>query len=217
MTDLLQGLIIAGFTLAFFSLLYRENIFYRIAEHMYIGLGIGYVLFQGFDRVIAYVWTPVTTRGEWIWIVPFILGLLIYTRYIKSINWVSKWPMALIIGSGTGLAMGGLVGTMIVGLIVSTITLDFTNISNIVFLIITVTGIAYFLLTREHTGTLGYVTKLGRFCLMAAFGGSMASNVNSFCSRLGGVIETLVIYPGYYMTALALILVVADSIILKKK
>jgi len=31
------------------------------------------------------------------------------------------------------------------------------------------------------------------------------------------VIETLVTYPGYYMTALAFILVLADSMILKKK
>jgi hypothetical protein len=204
-------------SLAIFSLLYRENIFYRIAEHMYIGLGIGYILFQGFDRLIAYVWIPVTTKGEYFWLIPFIFGILVFTRFIPGYSWISKWPMSLVIGSGTGLAMGGLVAVMIVGLIVQTITLDFSNLSNILFLLITTATIIYFILTREHTGVLGYMAKFGRIALMGAFGGAMASNVNSFTSRLGGVIQILVTYPGYYVTVLAIILVALDALVLNKK
>lgn len=215
--ELIHGLVVAGCALAVFSILYKETIVFRVAEHIYIGLGIGYVLFQGVDRVIKYVWTPVTTKGEWIWMIPLILGLLIYTRFIPSLRWISRWPMALVIGSGVGLAMGGLVATMIVSLIVKTITLDFTNVSNIIFLIITFTCIAYFILTKEHTGNLGYITKVGRFFMMGAFGASMASNVFSFTSRLGGVVQQLVTYPGYFVTALAFILIVIDTTLLKKE
>lgn len=216
MVDPVIAVITAACALALFSILYKETIVYRIAERTFIGLGIGYVLYQGVDRIIAYVWTPVTTKGEFVWIIPLALGLLIFTRYIPKYNWIAKWPMALIIGTGLGLAMGGLVTTMIVSLIVSTISLNFSNINNIVFLIITVTSISYFLMTKEHKGALGYSTKIGRICLMAAFGGSMASNVNSFVSRLGGVIETLVIYPGYYVTIIAFILIILDATVLKK-
>jgi len=48
-----------------------------------------------------------------------------------------------------------LVVTIIVTLIVKIITLDFTNIGNIIFLIVTFTSIAYFIFTKEHKGVLG--------------------------------------------------------------
>lgn len=213
----LQALIIAGCIVAILSIVYRENLAYRIGEHIYVGLGIGYVLYQGVDRVIAYVWTPIATKGEWIWIVPAILGIMTYTRFWSKYRWISRWPVSLVIGSGVGLAMGGLVATMIVSLIVSTITMNFSNVSNIIFLVAVVTTIAYFIFTKEQTGSMGYVSRVGRIFMMASFGAAMASNLFAFMSLLGGAITPLVKYPGYFVTALALIALAASSVMLKKK
>ncbi len=203
--------------MAILSIIYRENIAFRIGEHIYVGLGIGYVLYQGVDRVIAYVWTPIATKGEWIWILPAILGIATYTRFWRQYRWISRWPVSLVIGSGVGLAMGGLVATMIVGLIVSTITLNFSNVSNIIFLVAVVTTISYFIFTKEQKAGLGCVTRVGRVFMMASFGASMASNLFAFMSLLGGAIAPLVTYPGYYVTIPALVLMIASPVLLRKK
>ena len=51
----------AGLTIAIFSFLYKDNPFFKIAEHLYLGAGMGW-LFQVsvFSVWGPKIWTPVS-------------------------------------------------------------------------------------------------------------------------------------------------------------
>ena len=58
----LLGIWVAAFlTLSIYSVLYRDNPFYRFAEHLFVGVSVGYgivlSIYQGF---IPFAWKPFT-------------------------------------------------------------------------------------------------------------------------------------------------------------
>jgi hypothetical protein len=111
----------ATLTIAIFSFLYRDNPFYRLAEHIYVGMSaaFGVVLFWNQD-----IW-PLLVNGffdylharnyveAYILIVPAALGILMWTQFFPKAAWVSRIPLALVFGIGSGLAITGSVGGLI--------------------------------------------------------------------------------------------------------
>ena len=85
-------------TLAIFSFLLRENPFFRTAEHLFIGLAAGLGIFYGYQTIVSNAWTPLFNPdpGEarkWFLIVPLVLGVLLYTRFLKR-EVISRIPLA---------------------------------------------------------------------------------------------------------------------------
>ena len=90
-------------TLCLFSLLYRENRIYRVAEHIFVGLAGGYAVKAVWSDILKPNWyTPMTADGQWPWMFVLFLGLLYYTMYVKKFAWMSKITLGIVLGLFAG-------------------------------------------------------------------------------------------------------------------
>jgi hypothetical protein len=95
--------IVAFFTLALFSFLYKDNAIYKIAEHIFAGLSAGYYVGLIWDTVIVQqLWDPIIQHHRWSLIIPGILGFLMFARFFKKISWVSRVSLAFVMGTTAG-------------------------------------------------------------------------------------------------------------------
>ncbi len=161
--------------------LYKENPVYRFAEHLYIAVMLAVSLTVNFSNVMRMCITPLM-QGNITMIVPLVLGLMIYAMLIPEYRWVSRYPIALLVGAGFGLGIRGSIGPNIQDAIVSTITrpTDGGAMAWINFLYIAVGLICstlYFLLTYEHSGAMQVPTRIGRLFIMVALGAYFGNTV----------------------------------------
>jgi hypothetical protein len=161
--------------------LYKENPVYRFAEHLYIAVMLAVSLTVNFSNVMRMCITPLM-QGNITMIVPLVLGLMIYAMLIPEYRWVSRYPIALLVGAGFGLGIRGSIGPNIQDAIVSTITrpTDGGAMAWINFLYIAVGLVCstlYFLLTYEHSGALQVPTRVGRLFIMVALGAYFGNTV----------------------------------------
>jgi hypothetical protein len=103
-------------TIAIFSFLYRDNPFFRAAENLFVGLGLGislavtwYSFFKPevYDILVVPAFTPGMTvgRSNLLLLIPIGLGLMILLRMSRSYGWVSRYPMAFLVGYYSGFSI----------------------------------------------------------------------------------------------------------------
>lgn len=190
----------AFLTLAVFSFLYKDNPMYKFAEHLFVGVSAGYFviilwhnglvtnLYQRLADGHAYfLWLD--SSKPW-YIVPGILGLLMFTRFSKKWGWVSRWPIAFYIGIATGLAipleMANRVNRQLYAMMEPINWANFwgtgwldmgAGFSEIIIFVGTVAALIYFYFSKAHTGVFGGAAKLGLWTLMIGFGASFGFTV----------------------------------------
>jgi hypothetical protein len=103
------GLTIGGIlTLAIMSFLYKDNPVYKVAEHLFVGLAAGYYLALEFWQVFRpNLWDPLIQNGRLLNLIPLLLVILLFTRLVEKVAWLSRWSMGLLIGAYSGLAIIG--------------------------------------------------------------------------------------------------------------
>lgn len=102
-------------TLAVFSFLYKDNPFYKFAEHLYVGVSAAYWmslsfwttmvgnLFPRISKTLC-TWFEVPFSGyEWHFFIPLIFGLMLLMRLSPKGAWISRWSLAFIVGTTAGL------------------------------------------------------------------------------------------------------------------
>ncbi|MCI0330581.1 MAG: hypothetical protein L0196_06460 [candidate division Zixibacteria bacterium] len=177
-------------TLAIFSFLYRENPFFRLAEHLLVGLSAGYftvIAVQG--TLVPKVLEPLQA-GDWWVVVPFILIILILGRLTEKTRPASRIPLALIIGAGAGVAVPALLQARILVQLSATMK-PLNSAANIFILVGVITTLVYFFFSREHKGWWGKLATIGTWYLMIFFGATFGNTVMSRISLLIGRLEFL--------------------------
>lgn len=172
-------------TVACYSFLYKENILYRLAEHLFVGIGAGYAIVMGFNSVRNNAWIPLTEKGDYIQLIPIALGVLLFSRFFKSQKWLSRIPMAFIVGSGIALSARGAITSEFVQQIRATI-IPLNSIDNILIVLGTIGVLSYFFFAKRFAAIPGvnYSAKLGRYIMMAAFGAAFGNGVMGRISLL---------------------------------
>ncbi len=100
-------------TIGLYTVLYKENKFYRFWEHVFIGLAAGWALVTVWTDVLSSSWWAKMcgeqadhgkggTMGYWAYIMLLPIGLLAYTVYSKKHNWLSRIPIGIILGLYSG-------------------------------------------------------------------------------------------------------------------
>jgi len=163
-------------TIGIMSFVFKDNPLYRIVENVYVGVSAGHALVLGWINIRDQGITPLTSEGEWSVIIPLLLGLLLYTRYFKDIAWLSRFPLSILVGIGTGLAIRGTIGSQIVNQVKSTV-LPLNNINNAIIVFGTLGVLYYFYFSKEHRGVLKHVSTFGRCVMMVSFGAAFGSTV----------------------------------------
>ncbi len=200
----------AWLTIAIFSFLYKDNPVYKLAEHVFIGVAAGYFVALEYRNVfLPNLWNPLIERWGSIdgmtLLMPFALGLLLFTRFSPKISWLSRWSMAALIGSYSGLAIiGALQGDLVAQIRANILPLYPTQgitgsglfyflevIKNPLIILGLVATLIYFFFSREHKGAIGVASRIGIWFLMISFGASFGYTVMSRVSLLIGRLHFL--------------------------
>jgi len=100
--------------LGLYSVLYRENKFYRFWEHVFLGLAAGYSILFIWSEVLKSQWWDkmvgstadaagsTATMGYPLYILMIPIGLMGYFVFNKKYNWISKVPIGIILGLYSG-------------------------------------------------------------------------------------------------------------------
>jgi len=191
----LIGTWLAGFlTLAILSFLYKDNPFYKLAEHLYVGVSAGYwvIYVWGFD-----VW-PMLVDGfrrqtgveKWILLVPGALGVIMLSRWFPRIGWLSRWSIAFTVGIGAGLGVTANLQGFVVPQIEATLLpisgFNVVSINNLILVVGVISTILYFYFSKPHKGALGGAAKVGIVFIMISFGASFGYTLMARISLLIG-------------------------------
>ncbi|HZW49643.1 MAG TPA: hypothetical protein VFF80_05860 [Bacillota bacterium] len=185
----------AFITVSFLSFVFwNDSPFYKYVQSAYLGVAAGVTVVVGWGNIKNQVITPLT-NGDFSMVVPIILGCLLLIRLIPGLNWVARYPVAVLVAGGAGLGLANTVQAQFVSQI-KTALLPLNSIDNVIMFVGLIAVLAFFFLTGRTTHTiekykLGWLTYLGRIVLMIAFGASFGTTVMGRCSILIGRLQFL--------------------------
>lgn len=214
-TDHLALWVGAALTLMIFSFLYKDNPFYKFAEHLFVGVSAAYWMVVGFwttlvpngigkvfpDLVTPFLPNMTDKEPHYFFLIPILLGLMMLTRLVGNIGWISRWPMALIIGFSAGTNLTRYLQSDFIHQVHSSslplIVLEsgsfalIPTISNLVLVLGVLAALIYFFFSLEHKGVVGGISKFGIWILMVTFGAAFGYTVMARISLLLGRFEFL--------------------------
>lgn len=188
--------IAAFFTIAIFSFLYKDNPLYKTAESIVVGVAAGYFTILLFwTSLKPKFWDQITVHHKWWYVIPGILGLMMYFRFSKKYAWISRYPLCLYIGIGSGIAIPLSLQTFVLRQLEATmLPVKFNTaagINNFLIVVMVVSGLIYFFFSMEHKGVVGKTATLGIWIIMVGFGASFGYTVMARVSLLIGRIQYL--------------------------
>lgn len=69
-------------TFCIFSFLYKDNPFYKFAEHLFVGVSVGYSISISYHNVLyPDLIVPLFKHGQLLYIVPLLFGLCYFARF----------------------------------------------------------------------------------------------------------------------------------------
>ena len=180
-------------TLAIYSMLYRENPVYRLAEHIFIGAAAGYSVYYAWSQVLKPLWWDRITGGEWHWVLALVAGSMFYFIYSQRYVWISRIIFGSLLGLIAGAAFKGFAGINIDRIYASFKPVYGPGMSvgdsvnNLLFIVVLLTIMAYFFFSFEHKNAATRApARMGRWFLMFAFGAMFGSTVMARMSLLIG-------------------------------
>ncbi len=203
-----------------YSFVFKDNLLYRFAEHMYVGTAAGYSIGLALDSLNRTAFIPLSKGISYLYlIIPIILGLLFFFKYSKKYYWVARYGVGLNMAVGTALALRTAPMANIIQQINATIlplwtANPLTTLNNWLLVLITIGGLTYFIFTifpkaEGKPSTLGTVYKIfftiGIYGMMVGFGALFA---NTIMTRVGFIISIILLYlqPQPYASLTAIIL-----------
>jgi hypothetical protein len=215
----------AFLTLGIFSFLYKDNPWYKLTEAIFVGISAGYwfvVLFwDNFHGKFwvgageySFAWLGALITGSekpsidgnvdlMLW-VGAVLGFLMLLRLVPKVGWLSRWPLAFVVGATAGFWLINYFSSNVMAQVQATMAPIFSTefgagfdasayaiVGSLVIFIGTFSGLIYFFFSKAHTGAFGGTAKVGIFFLMVTFGASFGYTVMSRMSLLIGRIDYL--------------------------
>ena len=185
-------------TLCIYSFLYRDNPFYRFAEHLFVGISVGYGIVLSIHQGLVPLalkpfWAAVTGESfsGLIKLIPIGIGLLFFARLSPRHAWLIRYPIAILIGFGSGIAIPNMLranifeqtrGTIEPFAAIQAGTIPSAEIVGAVIgAILMVVGVVctltYFFFSVEHRGPVKWISKVGIAFLMIGFGSAFGNTV----------------------------------------
>jgi hypothetical protein len=202
-------------TLMIFSFLYKDNPFYKFAEHLFVGVSAAYWMVQGFwatliPNLMGDLWPssvgfaiPALANNEPnLWkLFPLAFSILLLLRLVPPLAHFSRMAMGLAIGFAAGTNLTRYLTSDFVAQIQHTmnpiVVMQDGNIafgasfSNLFLTIGVLAGLIYFFFSKEHTGAFGRLSRFGIYVLMISFGAAFGYTVMARISLLTGRMEFL--------------------------
>jgi hypothetical protein len=179
----IQIWISTGLTLCILSFLYRDNPFYKFAEHLFVGISAGYYIALAYQETLKPNLFEPLGQGNIIRWGALLLSILMFTRFSTRISWLSRWPLAFVVGTYAGInvvSFGS--GDLIIQLqatMLDVVRGGWLGFSNLLLVVGLASSLLYFYFSREHRGALGVMSRIGVWFLMVSFGASFGYTVMS--------------------------------------
>jgi hypothetical protein len=101
------------FTIGLFSVLYKENKFYRFCEHVFLGLASGWAAVVMWAETLSSIWYDkmmgtidesgkAASGGQWLYAFLLPLAAMSYFVFNRKHNWMSRIPLGIILGVWSG-------------------------------------------------------------------------------------------------------------------
>lgn len=180
-------------TLAIYSTLWKENEAFNIAQSLFVGLAAAHALVLGYQNVVQSAWAPIVTEGRYVFIIPIVLGVLLFARFVPSITWASRVSMAFLVGSAAGVTIRGALLSDLKAQLLNTISMSWDSVDNVLFLIMVMCTLGYFFFV-ERKATAGLqrgIRTVGSYTMMIAFGAALSYTVMARLSLLIGRLQYL--------------------------
>jgi hypothetical protein len=184
--------IAALLTLAIYSFLYKDNPFYKVAENIFVGVSAGYwAVILWFNYAWPNLFEPVIIRGNFVYLIPIVVGFMMFAPLIPKISWLIRIPLTFTMG----VAMALVILQRIQGEIFPQLQATFLPLSGVSFLQLisnlliifgVISTLIYFYFSKAHKGVLGILAKVGIWFMMIAFGASFGYTVMARISLLIG-------------------------------
>jgi len=201
------GLIVGSFvSIGAYSVLIGENPLGKFTENLYMGILGGFIFATNWDYIRTSAINPVL-QGNYVFIIALLLSAMLFSRLKPEWLWLARYPVAVTVGAGLGLAIRTTVMADFLGQITATI-LPLNSINNLVMIVGTVTAAAYFIFTAKMEGPYKYVNRTGQIFLLVAFGVTYGQTVSfRFELVIGRLVDML--RPEVAMYTYAMLLLVA--------
>jgi hypothetical protein len=187
-------------TFAIFSLLYKENPYYRFFEHVFIGLAAGQGIYVAWAETLKPEWwDKMVGAGQWWWALAVVPGAMFYFIYGQKHLWISRVIFGFLMGLGAGMIFQSFANVYIPMIkasfkpIVPAPGIGISlAISNLVFVVVLITVMSYFFFSIDHKArAVRGTASLGRWFLMFAFGAIFGSTVMARMSLFIGRLDFL--------------------------
>ncbi|MBT9259204.1 MAG: hypothetical protein KM310_05555 [Clostridiales bacterium] len=184
----------------------NQNPIWEFIQHLYIGLAYGWTFGLVWHTYIkqVFIGDDFSLRaGQWWMIIPVILGLLIYTRYIPSISWIARYPLSIALGWGAGYVL-----TFSAPVFIGQVTDSFyqlwglgstsETLNNWLLLLVLLGTLTYFFFTvrRDANAVMKGGVWVGRWAIMvtlgAMFGNTVLYRYNLFYARMKYILVDVV-------------------------
>jgi hypothetical protein len=191
--------IAALLTLMIYSFLYKENPFYRFAEHIFMGLSIGYsMVILWYNYIIPRIYEPLFfSPHQWSLIFPIIIGMMTFGIFSEKYNWLIKYPLAVYVAGYAGVQIPLQLQTMVLRqaeasfLTPDKFTTWMSSINAILIFAGLLTTLIYFYFSARREHGLGGAARVGITFIMIAFGAAFGYTVMARISLLIGRIQFL--------------------------
>jgi len=189
--------IAAFLTLGIFSFLYRDNPVYKLCEHLFVGVSAGYYVVltmtsSVWPDMIEPLFRHFSANSNYLLLIPLFLSVLLFSRFFPRGDWLSRWPIAFILGVYPALRITGFGQGDVVEQIHGTILPLWvpgdlgTTIGNLLLISGLLCTLIFFFFSKEHKGALGGAARIGVYFLMVSFGASYGYTVMARVSLLIG-------------------------------
>ena len=205
--------VLAGIsTLAIFSFLIKENPFYRLFEHLFMGVATAVGIMAtvkffivpdvidplfGLDLSVYPDGTTVEPYSNYnlLLLLPMAFGSLYYCILTKRFAWIAQIVIGFTLGIGAGNAFKAVLNEMLPQLKDSFRPLYVSGdvlatLSNIIFIITLVSSMTYFFFTfkRTENGVVEKTAATGRYLMMCCFGAFFGATI---MARMALLVERL--------------------------
>lgn len=195
----LSAFVAFAMVISVWSYLYRENIFSRTATTITIAISTVHAFMYNYTNAWRLAVVPLM-EGDIIYIIPIILGLLLFARLSSKYSWLASYSYSVSLGIGTGATLSTLFSGNVAQLIVNTAYAPwnkpgaFYMISGLILFVGTLLAITYWIFTKEATGIFGYGVRMGRWFLMISIGYLYAEDVVWAQSLFVGAWEMVLLF-----------------------
>jgi len=172
--------------------LYKENRLFRFAEYTAVATSLGNGVIVALRYIQSTFFDPAIKLGgfDTLYLVAIVFAGLLFLQYHSDYKWVARYPLAILVGVGLGVAARASLQTDVVKQVyaamapIGGLQLDIAN--GIISLVITVIVMAYFLMTPKYTGKASYLLKTAQVFLFIMFGALLASGIPTYVAWASG-------------------------------